>query len=159
MNVGWKINDATLIFSGNLLYSLLPFMPACPRYYFPCYCYCLYFLSGFSLFMYIMFVFFMSPVWPAQFIFSFYHNHNSIVRRVNIATMNCQFLCCFTCLNTPQPSVLRHRFIIFIKRVATPRTYLWYESTNVGLLILVLNPRCGKFITSAASGLLMHVTV
>jgi hypothetical protein len=72
---------------------------------------------------------------------------------------NSLFLCCFICPNTPPPSFIRHRLMLFIKRFAAFRVYLRYESTNVALLILVLNLRCGKFVTSAASGLLMHVTL
>jgi len=100
-----------------------------------------------------MFVFFTSPVWPAL-------NTTTVqYGGYKLPFCNSQFLCCFIFPNTPPQSFIKHRFMLFIKRFATFRVYLWCESTNVELLILVLNLRCGKFITSAASGLLIHVTL
>jgi len=64
MNVGWKSNDSSLIFSGHLLFGFLPFCMPSPDIIFHAVVIVYIFFQGFH-FMYIMFVFFTSPVWPA----------------------------------------------------------------------------------------------
>jgi len=95
MNVGLKSNDSSLIFSGHLHFGLLPVCLLAPDIIFYAIDIVYIFFQIFH-FIYIMFVFFTSAVWPAL-------NTTTIqYGGYKLPLCNSQLLCCFIC-----PNILR----------------------------------------------------
>jgi hypothetical protein len=155
VTVGWKSDDFSLIFSGHFHCRILPFMSACSGDYFPCYFYCLYFPSGFPLNVYVCH---LRQSCVARHIYLFWppQQYRAVDTRPRYATVRSSAVStALTLLSVP----FWKSNLYYLSAALRLCTCLWYESTNAGLLILALNPRCEKFITSAASGLIMHVTL
>lgn len=80
MNVGWKSNDSSLIFSGHLRFGFLPFCLLAPDIIFDAIDTVYIFLSDFPLYLYNVCFLHKSCV-------AGHEHHNNIVRRIQVAIM------------------------------------------------------------------------